>query len=74
MSKARFRPGSSFGGVCYYPLNAEAKSHVARGRKTVSGDDLADLLTAGVEVQLNVSQYINVEVWVDLTVEASEDE
>ena len=74
MSKARFRPGSSFGGVCYYPLNAEAKAHVERGRKTVSGDDLVDLITSGVEVQLNVSQYINIEAWVDLTLNNPDNE
>ena len=72
--KARFRPGSSFGGVCYYPVNDRAKRYVAPGRKTVSGDDLADLITAGVEVQLNVSHYLGVQIWCDLSVDVSENE
>jgi hypothetical protein len=62
----RVSPLATSYGLFYKPQNASATAYVAKGRKTLRGDDLADLIASGVRVELNLSQTLGRCVWVNL--------
>ena len=63
----RFTPGSSFGGLCYYPANDAAKAKVPGKRRTLRPDEFVALIVAGHAVELGVSTFIGCPVtWLAL--------
>ena len=54
----RFTPGSSFGGLCYYPANDAAKAKVPGKRRTLRSDELVALVVAGHAVELGLPTFL----------------
>lgn len=63
----RFTPGSSFGGLCYYPANDAAKAKLSGKRRTLRSDELVALVVAGHAVELGLPTFLGApETWVAL--------
>lgn len=68
----RFTPGSSFGGMCYYPANDAAKAFVPGKRRTLRPDEFVALVNAGHAVELGVSTFVgNPLTWLTVTPSAT---
>lgn len=58
---------STRSGIYYTPCNQTAKALLPKGRKCFRSFEVADLVSAGHQIELNLNPFLAVQFWVKLT-------